>query len=240
MARPNRSRIELLISVFLFVSLVASIVFTVIRISTAPSVPGDSVDAKGKTDYVLMLVQCTLGLVVMLFPSVIEKRLNLHIPSIMMILYLLFLYAAIYLGEVQNFYYQIPHWDIILHTFSGFMLGCLSFSFITLLNKWDKMSMNLRPIFVAVFAFCFTITLGVFWEVYEYTLDGIMGLNMQKFITADGTVLIGRAALADTMEDLIVDGLGALGASIVGYVSLKYNKGWIERFQIRKQKTIAK
>ena len=78
--------------------------------------------------------------------------------------------------------------------------------------------MNLSPVFVAVFAFCFAVTLGVFWEIYEFTFDGILRLNMQKFMLENGTQLIGRAALLDTMKDLIVDCLGALIMSFVGYL----------------------
>lgn len=235
----HRSRFERIFTIFLFVTLLGSMVFTIIRLASSPTVPEDTAETKAKSDYALMILQCALGLVVMLLPSLIEKRLNLRIPSIMMMFYLVFLYAAIYLGEVHSFYYLIPNWDLILHTFSGFMLGCLSFSFITLLNKWDKIPMALSPLFVAIFAFCFTLSLGVFWEFYEYIVDGALGLNMQKFITADGVVLQGREALADTMEDLMVDGVGAFAASLAGYISLKHNKGWIEKFQIKKRDSVT-
>lgn len=80
----------------------------------------------------------------------------------MMFLYTIFLYCAIYLGEVKSFYYEVPHWDTILHTFSGAMLGALGFLFVTLLNKNEKVQMNLSPLFVVDFSFCFAVTLGVF------------------------------------------------------------------------------
>ena len=92
----------------------------------------------------------------------------------------------------------------------------------------------MTPFFVAFFAFNFAITLGAVWEIYEYTADGILGLNMQKFALEDGTLLMGREALSDTMEDLIVDGIGALVINIIGYISLKYNKGWIEKLLIKR------
>lgn len=236
MVVKKHQKLERILTLLLIITLLGSIVFTIVRVVNAPVIPDDSSD-KGKSDYILMLLQCALGLFVVLLPSIIERRLNLEIPSVMTILFMLFLYGAIYLGEVHDFYYIIPNWDIILHAFSGFMLGCLSFSFITLLNKWERIPIHLSPIFVAIFAFCFTVTLGVFWEIYEFSFDGILGLNMQKFILEDGTVLLGREAIRDTMEDLMVDCLGGLAASIVGYISLKYNKGWIEKLQIRKKKT---
>ena len=151
----------------------------------------------------------------------------------MLILYTIFLYCAIYLGEVKSFYYNVPHWDTILHTFSGAMLGALGFSFVTLLNKTEEVPMNLSPLFVVIFSFCFAVTLGVVWEIYEFTFDGVLGLNMQKFALESGEALIGRAALVDTMKDLIVDALGAFIMSIIGYISLKYKKGWIEKLQVK-------
>ena len=134
------------------------------------------------------------------------------------------------------FYYNISNWDNILHTFSGAMIGALGFSIVTLLNKTEKVPMELSPLFVALFSFCFAVTLGVVWEFYEYTFDGLLGLNMQKFALENGTLLIGRAALADTMMDLVVDAVGAFIMSVIGYISLKYNKGWIERLQVKMTK----
>ena len=104
------------------------------------------------------------------------------------------------------------------------MIGALGFSIVTLLNKTEKVPMELSPLFVALFSFCFAVTLGVVWEFYEYTFDGLLGLNMQKFALENGTLLIGRAALADTMMDLVVDAVGAFIMSVIGYISLKYNK----------------
>ena len=157
----------------------------------------------------------------------------LKLQNLFLILYTIFLYCAIYLGEVKSFYYNVPHWDTILHTFSGAMLGALGFSFVTLLNKTEEVPMNLSPLFVVIFSFCFAVTLGVVWEIYEFTFDGVLGLNMQKFALESGEALIGRAALVDTMKDLIVDALGAFIMSIIGYISLKYKKGWIEKLQVK-------
>ena len=93
---------------------------------------------------------------------------------------------------------------------------------------------------VLVFAFCFAVTLGVFWEIYEFTFDGILRLNMQKFMLENGTQLIGRAALLDTMKDLIVDCLGAFIMSFVGYLSLRYKTGFIEKLQLKWRKGAIK
>ncbi len=212
----------------------ASAAYVIVMIVIAPAQDvSPAPDTRSKSDYVLMLAQCVLGIFAMLLPGLLEHRIHLVIPSKMVILYALFLYGAIYLGEVRSFYYAIPYWDNILHFFSGSMLSALGFSFIVLLNKTDRIPVNLSPIFISAFAFCFAVTLGAVWEIYEYAMDGFMGLNMQKFALANGTQLIGHAAISDTMEDIIVDCISAFTISAIGYLSCKYKKGWIERFLLR-------
>ena len=102
-----------------------------------------------KSDYVLMLLQCILGVAVLMLPSILAKRFRLEIPSMMLILFVLFLYCAVYLGEVQDFYYKVSNWDTILHGFSGGMLGTLGFSVIALFNNSDRIPVNLSPISVS-------------------------------------------------------------------------------------------
>ncbi|MEN8078151.1 hypothetical protein ABFP60_14385 [Clostridioides difficile] len=226
-----------LLNYFVLITLISTIIFLVFAINKAPTVADPNEPfIRIKSDYALMLSQCVLGVVAMLLPGMLKHKLRIDIPSNMLILYTLFLYSAIYLGEVKSFYYNVPNWDNILHTFSGAMIGALGFSIVTLLNKTEEVPINLSPIFVALFSFCFAVTLGVVWEFYEFTFDGVLGLNMQKFALENGTQLIGRAALVDTMVDLFVDAVGALIMSIIGYISLKYNKGWIEKLQVRIKK----
>ncbi len=218
---------------FVFATLVASTIFSLINVILSPSGANQHNEfQKLKSDYVLMLIQCILGIVIMFLPSMLERRLKINVPSFMHIVFLIFLYSAIYLGEVRSFYYHIPHWDTVLHTFSGAMIGALGFSVVRLLNDSDKVQINLSPLFVAIFAFSFALVIGALWEVYEFSFDGLLGLNMQKFAYQDGSPRVGRNALQDTMKDLIVDALGALGTSILGYISLKFKKGWLERFEV--------
>jgi len=219
---------------FVFTTFVISIVYIIVRIILAPTVaPASDVVVRVKGDYVLMLLQCIVGVLAMLLPDFIQHRVRIQIPSFMLIVYAIFLYCAIYLGEVRNFYHTMPHWDTILHTFSGAALGALGFSLVSLLNKSEKLHLSLSPLFVALFALSFAVSLGVIWEIYEFAADSILRTNMQKFALEDGERLVGQAALADTMKDLIVDMLGALAVSAIGYVSLKYKKGWLERFQLK-------
>lgn len=230
---PKKTNWKQLFNYFVFLTLVASLVFVTVAMVNAPTLESRSDPfQRVKGDYILMFSQCILGIFAMLLPGFLKRRIDLEIPSTMLVLYAVFLYAAIYLGEVRSFYYTVPHWDTILHTFSGAMLGALGFSFIILLNRTDKVPVNLSPAFVATFAFCFAMAMGVVWEIYEYTADVMMGTNMQKFGTEAGELFVGQAALADTMKDLIVDTIGALVISIVGYISLKHKKGWVEKLML--------
>ncbi len=225
-----------IISIFVLLSLLLAIVYVIFAIQNAPSEPDPSNPyLRVKSDYSLMLLQCVLGVLAMMLPGVLMHRIRIEIPSNMLVLYTIFLYCAIYLGEVRSFYYMVPHWDTVLHTFSGGVLATLGFSVITLLNKTERIPMIMSPAFVALFTFCFAVTLGVFWEIYEYTADGILGLNMQKFALDNGQQLVGHAALGDTMKDLMVDCLGAFIVSVIGYISLKYQKGWVEKLQVLKK-----
>lgn len=185
---------------------------------------------RSRADYVLMLVQCLLGIIVLHVPGILTHRFNIAIPNMLYILYILFLYCAIFLGEVRNFYYVIPHWDIILHAFSSVMTGLFGFMVVAVLNRSTRTPVQLSTFFVALFAFAFAAMVGTLWEIYEFVFDGMLGMNMQKFLLEDGTALIGRDALADTMEDIIVDCIGALCATVFGYASLKHQKGWVHSY----------
>ncbi len=226
-----------IIAKFVILSFILPISYIIYKIIVSPTTNVENIEGlRVKTDYILMLLQCVLGIVAFFMPNLITKKTKIIIPSNMYLVYVVFLYAAVFLGEIGNFFYKVPHWDTILHTCSGAMLGALGFSFVNILNKNEKIHVQLAPIFVALFAFGFAITLGVLWEIYEFTFDGLLGINMQKFALENGTELIGRAALADTMEDLIVDSIGAFVMSVIGYISLKYKKGWIDKLLIRIRK----
>lgn len=213
-----------IIGLILLITLLGSIVYAGIGCALAPeaaSQPGE----RCRSDYVLMLLQCCLGLAVMFLPNMLQKKWTWPISDAMYILYFLFLYCAIYLGEVRNFFYVVPHWDTWLHTFSGGMLGALGFIVVDRLTRLGRKWVQLSPGFVCLFALCFAVTIGVLWEIYEFTFDGLLGLNMQKFRLEDGTQLVGRAALQDTMKDLIVDVLGAAVVVGLGYLhSLREQK----------------
>lgn len=215
MKKLNWKRI---IGIFVLITLFFSIVYSVFQVITTPMVVEDG--GHNRSDYILMLLQCCLGMLVFWLPSVLEKRLCFDMPNYMEIAYFIFLYCAIYLGEVHDFYYVIPRWDNILHCFSGAMLGAFGFTLVKILNDSEKIHVVLSPAFIALFAFCFAVTVGAMWEIYEFVGDSLFGLNMQKFRLADGTLLVGAEALKDTMGDIIIDSIGAFIVALSGYLSM--------------------
>lgn len=221
-------------TIFIIVSstMLLSFLYAFVRIFTSPTMYQDDVFLV-KSDYILMSLQAFGGLLLMLLPTFIEKRWKIDIPSGINIFLLIFLYAAIILGEFRRFYFNVPGWDKMLHIVSGAFLAMLSFSVISVLNGYDIIHMN--PLLVAIFTFCFAVTLGVLWEFYEFAWDSAANLNMQKYANVEGIPYEGREALQDTMGDLIVDSIGAFAVSVFGYFAVKFDKLWIHKLIIKKQ-----
>ena len=211
------------LGILVALTFVVSIIYVIVNLFIAPTEPPVNMPYKKlRSDYALMLMQCVLGLFLILFSYILERKWRIFFPDLMYILVFIFLFCAIYLGEVRSFYYIVPHWDTVLHALSAAMLATLGFSIINLLNSSQKVKVELSPFFVSFFAFCFAIASGAIWEIYEYTFDYILGFNMQKYATATGVDLVGRAALYDTMKDIIVDTLSALVMSFIGYCQLRF------------------
>jgi hypothetical protein len=177
-----------------------------------------------RSEYIKISLQCILGISALFFPSALERKFKISLPNEMHILFVFFLFLAIILGEVRDYYHRFNYWDTVLHTLSGIMLSSYGFSIIDIINNSKRINLGLSNRFMALFSFSFAIMLDTLWEIIEFTMDLLMDLNMQTYISPNGSVLIGRAALFDTMKDLIVDVIGALIISIVGYVLLKRRK----------------
>ena len=123
---------------------------------------------------------CILTLILFLIPSFFEEKFKLDLPEALEIIILLFIFAAEILGEIQNFYNVFANWDLILHTINGFLCAAVGFSLIDILNRYDKFHLNLSPFFVAIVGFCFSMTIGVLWEFFEYGTDKLIHTDMQK------------------------------------------------------------
>lgn len=143
-----------------------------------------------------------------LLPSVFVSRFQIKLPTSFLAAISLFIFATLFLGEVFDFYERFWWWDVLLHGGSAMGFGLIGFLFVFYLFEGDKFAAP--PIAVAFVAFCFAITIGTSWEIFEYVMDVAFGLNMQK------------SGLDDTMGDLMVD---ALGATIGGGAGFFYLKG---------------
>ncbi len=123
---------------------------------------------------------CILSLVLLLLPSILSHRLDVKLPSALEIVILLFIFAAEILGEINSFYVRVPHWDTMLHTINGFLCAAVGFAMVDLMNRNDRFSLRLSPKYLAISAFCFSMTVGVIWEFFEFGMDHLWGLDMQK------------------------------------------------------------
>lgn len=122
---------------------------------------------------------CLLSLVLLLLPSFIQQKLDISLPNTLEIIIYLFIFSAEILGEINNFYEFIPYWDTMLHTINGFLCAAIGFSLINLLNNTSD-KFHLSPLYLCIVAFCFSMTIGVLWEFFEYASDKYLKLDMQK------------------------------------------------------------
>lgn len=192
-----------------------------------------------------------LTLILFMVPQFLDKKLSVTIPVGLETVILIFIFSAEILGEINAFYVKIPIWDSILHTTNGFLMAAIGFALIDLFNRSEKFSIKMSPYFVAFFAFCFSMTVGVLWEFFEFSMDQFFGLDMQKdwIVTAINSVKLNPIGanvpihvdvqsvvingeqwnlggyldigLIDTMKDLIVNFIGAVVFSVIGILYLK-------------------
>ena len=123
---------------------------------------------------------CGLSLVLMIMPSIISRRLKIVLPDTLEIVILLFIFAAEILGELNSFYVRVPHWDTMLHTINGFLCAAIGFALVDMMNRNDRFTFQLSPLYLAIVSFCFSMTVGVLWEFFEFSGDYFLGMDMQK------------------------------------------------------------
>ena len=154
-----------------------------------------------------------LTLFLFMVPAVLDQTLGVTIPAGLETVILIFIFSAEILGEINAFYVKIPVWDTILHTTNGFLMAAIGFALIDLFNRSDRFSIKMSPYFVAFFAFCFSMTVGVLWEFFEFSMDWFFGLDMQK--------------------DDRCKCSGACGHSVGGDQWRKMESGWISGYRNR-------
>lgn len=123
---------------------------------------------------------CVLTLILFLLPTIFEKSLQIDLPNALEIIILLFIFAAEILGEIRAFYTTFAYWDTMLHTINGFLCAAIGFSLVDMCNRHKRVSLSLSPVYMAIAAFCFSMTIGVLWEFFECTMDQFFLLDMQK------------------------------------------------------------
>lgn len=135
---------------------------------------------------------CILTLILLLLPAMLERSLRIQLPDTLEIIILLFIYAAEILGEINAYYVTFPYWDTVLHTLNGFLCAAVGFSLLDILNREEKIGFSLSPLYLAIVAFCFSMTVGVIWEFFECTMDQLFLLDMQKdtVVNTIGSVML--------------------------------------------------
>ena len=123
---------------------------------------------------------CIFTLILFFVPSIIDKKFNISLPNTLETIILLFIFSAEIVGEIHEFYIHIAHWDTMLHTINGFLCAAIGFSLIDILNRKEVFHAVMSPVFVALVAFCFSMTVGVMWEFFEFTTDQFLKTDMQK------------------------------------------------------------
>lgn len=123
---------------------------------------------------------CVLTLILFAIPLIIDRRLGVDIPPGLESVILCFIFAAEILGEIGSFYTRVRHWDTMLHTINGFLMAAIGFALVDIFNRTERFLFKLSPIFLAVIAFCFSMTVGVVWEFFEFSMDQVFSMDMQK------------------------------------------------------------
>ena len=172
---------------------------------------------------------CGLTLILFLLPPIFERALKIDLPNTMEIIILLFIFAAEILGEIQSYYTTFRGWDTILHTLNGFLCAAIGFALVDMLNRTERFSLSLSPAFMAIVAFCFSMTIGVLWEFFECAMDQFFLLDMQKdaVIHSISSVMLdptgGNAPtiIRDIADVIVVTGSGEeISLGLGGYLDI--------------------
>ena len=231
-ARIRENKLTFAVYVFLRALVIAAMVLSCIR-----------------GDYENLFV-CALSLVLFLVPAFVEKNFGIDLPCALEVIILLFIFAAEILGEIGSYYIKIKYWDTMLHTINGFLCAAIGFALVDILNRNENIKFQLSPVFLSIVAFCFSMTIGVLWEFFEYFCDCFLKTDMQKDMWIDtiSSVLIGDGTnkaviieniksvdvngqsfgngyldigLHDTMKDLLVNFIGAFVFCVIGFFYVK-------------------
>ena len=169
-----------------------------------------------------------LTLVLFVLPTISERRLMVDLPDTLEIIILLFIFSAEILGEIQAFYTTFLGWDTILHTLNGFLCAAIGFSLVDMLNRSERFSLSLSPVFMAIVAFCFSMTIGVLWEFFECAMDHLLLFDMQKdmvvnsisSVSLDPTNSNQTVIIRDITDVIVVSGGKEISLGLGGYLDV--------------------
>lgn len=171
---------------------------------------------------------CLLVLVIYTLPQLVEDKLNIDIPTALEVIIFVFVFAAEILGELQAYFIKYSNWDTILHTSSGFLWAAVGFSLVDLLNRSDNVKVQLSPGYLAITAFCFSMTIGVLWEFIELSADELFLLDMQKdtivnqisSVSLDPTNSNISITVKDIQDVILVTGSGDIPLGLGGFLDI--------------------
>lgn len=198
---------------------------------------------------------CALTSILFFIPPFVEKTFRVELPTMLEVIALIFVFCAEILGEIAGFYTKFPIWDNLLHSVNGLMFAAFGFCLVDVFNRNKKFRFELSPLYLALFSFCFSMTIGVLWEFFEFGMDSFANIDMQKdrlvqdiysvwfdpqnnnnvqaypdivsttFVTESGQVVTMPGyldiGLFDTMKDLMINFIGAVIFSVIGYFYIK-------------------
>lgn len=172
---------------------------------------------------------CLLTLVLLLLPTFMERKIRIDLPDTLEVIIMLFIFAAEILGEISAFYIHFPYWDTMLHTLNGFLCAAIGFALVDILNRRGHFSFSLSPLYMAIVAFCFSMTIGVLWEFFEFAMDYYVRLDMQKdtIVNTISTVMLDpaqgtRAIVVKGIQDtiLVLEDGSQMSLGLGGYLDI--------------------
>lgn len=170
---------------------------------------------------------CMLTLVLFLVPAFFQKNFGIQLPSTLEIIIMLFIFAAEILGEIGTYYVKIPIWDTMLHTINGFLCAAIGFSLVDLFNRNNRFKFHLSPIYLSVVAFCFSMTIGVLWEMFEFSADMLLQTDMQKdfVVNSISSVALDKTmtntpVIIDNINNVSINGQSLSEMGIDGYIDI--------------------
>lgn len=248
-------KIGIIINIIVFIILCVSLIYGLIARFTSLS---DHINTT-KSQLTIVIAQSLTGMFVTSLPLIIELK-GRRVPTIITISDSVFIFLASIIGEVFMFYYNVWYWDLIVHFLCSILLSALWLSIITIICKPVDGKYSFSPFYIALSTFCFIMAVGAVWEVIEFTIDSIFGTNMQKLMVESSNIFNGgntfeningtdaeiatlfrtpkgyRYALLDTMEDIVVDTLGAILVSIFYFIMFMKKRFTMQQFEYTKKK----